>query len=123
MADISPFLSTPQQWIEELVRLKVDRAKIESREEHLRDKLRAHFEASGINRLSASDHEARLEARHATDMTQASLEKAMGQKRWLTLKAKLPVKTSEVLVVRKIKAEEANPDMPEIKRFFGGGEK
>ena len=37
MPDLSPFLSKPGEWIEELAELKRQKSKIEDREDRLRD--------------------------------------------------------------------------------------
>lgn len=125
MADLSPFLSNPQKWIEELAKLRSERQKIEEREDRLKTKLRSHFDQANLTELAADSFLARIEKRESTDFSQKALTEYMGKKKFAALKESLPVKVSESLVIREIKKEEASPNSKteEIATFFGAQEK
>ena len=100
MADISPFLSTPQTMIVKLAALRDERKKLEAREEKLRAKIEEHLRAKGVDRLAADGHEVRLEKRESVDFSQKALSALYGSD-WLDdAKKRLP--TREVTSLRLI---------------------
>lgn len=127
MADISPFISTPGQWIEELAQIRAQRNKLEDRENHIKTKLREHLDREKLTELSGETHYARIEVRESTDFSQKTLAEVFGPKWLASTKKKLPTKTTEALVIREI----PKADVPEklqstktdqIAEFFGAKE-
>lgn len=105
MADINPFLGSPQQWVEQLAQLRAQRQVIEGKEDRLKTKLRAYLDEKKIDELAADKFVARIERRESTDFSQKALTEHLGEKKFSALKAALPVKVSESLTIRELKKE------------------
>lgn len=121
MTKLSPFLSTPEQWVEKLARLKKERAKIEGAEKHLHEKLMEHMSAKGLISIPAGDHEARLVRRVSTDFSRATLTAYAGAEWMAKANEDLPKRESVSLVIgrRKEKAEEDDTEGVALKREVG----
>lgn len=109
MADISPFLSTPQTMIVKLAALRDERKKLEAREEKLRAKIEEHLRAKNLDRLAADGHEVRLEKRESVDFSQKALSALYGDDWLLDAKKRLPTREITSLRLIDVKSVEKNP--------------
>jgi len=116
MADMSPFLSTPAQWVEKLAQLRAERQKIEEAEDRLRKKLLEYLKANNLESLEADQFVAVLQKREASDFTQKALEAEFGALWLAAAKERLPIKLSESLVVKAKKEKEDVGDA--LQTFF-----
>ena len=110
MAKLSPFMTKPEQWVEELAGLKADRKKIEDREEKLKTRILAFLKEKGIESLAGEKHEVRLEKRESTDFSQGALKELFGEEWLADAKRRLPARVSESLRMVEIKKDE--PEKP-----------
>lgn len=117
MASLNPFLSSPQEWVEELAKLKSEREKIERREDHLRDKLKAHMAEKQVDHVESPTHVVRYESRERIDTSQKALEAVCGE-HWQALKDSLPRVQSQALVLRERKDDVAAERIHEVEDFF-----
>ena len=60
MVNLSPFLSSPGEWVNELIELREKRKKIEKREKKLQSKLLLHIESEGIPAVQGTEYEAEI---------------------------------------------------------------
>ena len=119
MAEISPFLSSPQKLIEELAQLRAERQKIEEAEDRRRKKLVEYLKENKLESLEADQFVAVLQKREASDFSQKALEAEFGALWLAAARERLPIKMSESLVVR---AKKEKPDVAdELQDYFSKG--
>lgn len=117
MTDISPFLSKPAEWVEELGALAADRKKIEEREEKLKGKLKLHMQEKGLEAVSGEKFDYQRQTGERTDTSIDAILQTFGE----DAVTKLPKKKTESfkLVARKVKdAEDRRAD--DIVKHFSG---
>lgn len=124
MAKLSPFVSTPAQWVEKLAQLRAERQKIETEEHRLKTKVRAYMEEKKLDAFQAESFIAKIERRETPDFSKDTLIEVFGDRWYVDIKSKLPVKASEALVIRALKEKEEGSDSDlgdKLVKHFGGG--
>jgi hypothetical protein len=118
MGSISPFLSKPSEWVEELAKLKAERKKIEDREDSLASKLKLHMQEQGLETIKGETHEYKRTTSERTDLSQKAIAATFGEKFLDEPIVKLPKAKSESYRISEIKAED--PKVKEIVDHFAG---
>ena len=127
MAKISPFLSRPEEWVENLAALREERKKIEEREGHLRDKILGHLRDKSLESIASDRYEAKIERRESTDFSQAALAAEFGTDWLAAAKKRLPIRQSESLRLTARQSQATGPAerdfVQEIDEKFAPGPK
>jgi seryl-tRNA synthetase len=103
MGNISPFLSKPSEWVEQLAEIQAERKKLEDREDNLKSKLKLHMQEQGVETVTGEKHEFKRSTSERTDLSQKAIAATFGEKFLDELIVKLPKAKSETyrLVERK----------------------
>jgi hypothetical protein len=117
MGNISPFLSKPSEWVEQLAEIQAERKKLEDREDNLKSKLKLHMQEQGVETVTGEKHEFKRSTSERTDLSQKAIAATFGEKFLDELIVKLPKAKSETyrLVERK-----DDPKVKEIVDHFAG---
>ena len=116
MADLSPFLSTPGEWVERLAELREQRKKLEAQEERLRGKIEGYLASEKIDHVAGEKFIARMERRESVDFSQGALAEEFGAAWLVTAKDRLPKRVTESLAIRPIKIVEESKEGQDLRK-------
>jgi hypothetical protein len=103
MAKLSPFLTKPAQWVEELGLLTAEMKKLEAREEKLRGRLKLHMQEKGVNSLKGDKFEFKVLRGEKSDISIDAILETFGP----DAITKLPKKKTEQYRLVEIKPKDA----------------
>jgi hypothetical protein len=118
MAKLSPFLSEPGTWVEDLASVNAEIKKLEDRAENLKSKLKLHMQEKELEVVEGQTHDFKVQRGERTDFSQKALAATFGDD-WLDQAiTKLPKSKTETY--RIVARKGVDPKVQEIVDHFAG---
>lgn len=116
MPELSPFLSKPSAWVEQVAELNAEIKKLEDRKDGLTSKLKLHMKEQNLEAVQGEKHEFKRSTSERTDLSQKAIAATFGDKYLDELIVKLPKVKSESFRIVELKPED--PKVREIVDHF-----